>query len=123
MPTPALPEMTLRALAVVPPIVLRCVGDSAADPQHSSTPACVFGMAPVPLAFVPMKLPRIRLSVAPSSTKTPPLVLPEIRLHAPVQGPPGVVPDVPPSVLFVPPSTTTPYDCAIAAVPPAFVPM
>src|SRR4051812_25018668 len=123
MPTPALPDTTLRARTVAPPIVLRCVGESGVDPQQSSMPARPFGIGAAPAAFVPMKLPWIWLSSAASSTKMPPLELPEIRLHAPVHGPPGVVPEIPPIVLFVPASISTPYDCPIASEPAAFVPM
>ena len=50
------------------------------------TPFSALPIAPVPSAFVPMKLPETRLPEAPSSSSMPSLALPEIRLPAPLAG-------------------------------------
>src|SRR2546430_655963 len=85
-------EMTFRAPGVVPPIVLL-------DPE-TTIPDASFGRPALPTALVPMKLPSTvapePLSVMPGPGLEPPWPLPEIRLQAPVQAPPGVVPVVPP---------------------------
>ena len=56
------PEMTLRAAAVVPPIVLACA------PVLISTPAYAFGTAAVPAMFKPMKFPATTLLFVPVLT-------------------------------------------------------
>src|SRR5258708_4803672 len=78
----------------------------------TATPDCPFPMlVAVPLTLVPMKLPCTRLPFAPEpEILTPFRVLFEIRLHEPVQAPPGVVPVVPPMVLFAAPLIKTPFE-------------
>ena len=68
-----LPEITSRAAAVVPPIVLLHA------PVSIRMPSAVFGSAKVPVASVPMNEPETVLNcvVAPVMT-TPVPVLPEI---------------------------------------------
>ena len=52
IPAPALPEMTLRAVERLPPIVLSCVAVPSTTPNE-------LGSADAPLAVVPMKFPAI----------------------------------------------------------------
>ena len=59
-PSALLPEMTFCAAAVVPPMVLPDA------PLSTSTPSLALGIAAVPAALTPIKLPATRLSVAVS---------------------------------------------------------
>ncbi len=93
--------MTLRAAGVVPPTALL-------GARLMSTPSLVLLSAAVPLTSVPIKLPRSVLPDAPLASMYTPMLFLAIRLHAPVQAPPGVVPVVPPSVLLGAPSKWTP---------------
>ena len=109
-PIEPFPEITFRAPAAVPPTVLFAV------PRE--TPWPVFGSAPVPAAFVPIRLPWIVLwpdAVAQKGRNeaTPPW-FPEMRFPAP-----GAVP---PTRLSR--TTATPaWPLPTAAVPAAFVPI
>ena len=83
-PSWALPEMTLRSPAVVPPIVLF-------DASMISTPSYAFPRAFVPVTLVPMKLPATRLPVALPWMNTPSWSLPEMTLRSPAVVPPIVL--------------------------------
>src|SRR6185295_8020262 len=78
-PMPALPEMTLRSAAVVPPMV---VNEAPSDTVTPLRPLPVpFATACVPVASVPMKLPLTALFVRPDPLiKMPSETLPEITL-------------------------------------------
>jgi hypothetical protein len=79
-------------------------------------------MAPVPAALVPTKLPSTWLPVAPAlPIRIPCWALPETRLQAPEQGPAGVTPVMPPTMLAAP-VTRMPVPLASGAVPVAFTP-
>src|SRR5207248_9910747 len=90
------PEMTFRAVAVVPPIVFP-------DAPTIRTPSDAPGTFAPPEAVRPMKLPSTWLPDAglPEISRLR-MRLPEITLQAPVQAPPGVVPVVPPTASFGP---------------------
>ena len=107
-----LPEMTLRAAAVVPPTVLLVV------PALRTTPLLPLKSPADPAALTPMKLPATVLPVVPAALMlTPGPVLPEMRLPAPAVVPPMVL-------LLAPPVTTTPANpLGIRAVPVALLPM
>src|SRR5438067_1276390 len=115
MPRLLLPEIKLRAADVVPPTVLFDASRSTPFPLPSTE---------VPAALVPTKLPNTWLPPPDGPRMEMPVLLPEMRLHAPVQEPPGVVPVVPPTLLFVaPPSIPTPSALPSPAVPVTSVPM
>src|SRR4051812_33371784 len=86
-PSPVFPLMTLPAPATVPPIVL------AATPE-TNTPTPL-GSAPVPPAWVPIRLPWTVFPVVPvpavPAMYTPAFGLPEIRLPTPAAVPPTVL--------------------------------
>ena len=82
-PSLELPEIRFRAAGVVPPIVLLA--------ELTKMPNTAFSSATVPAMFVPMKLPSTTLPDEPREISMPSPLLPEIRLHEPVQRPPGVV--------------------------------
>src|SRR5581483_3045180 len=75
--------------------------------SNNETPVLLLPEMTLPMTWLPdtlmIKTPWILLLVAPAVfvalIETDPL-LPEIKLHAPVQDPPGVVPRVPPIRLF-----------------------
>ena len=104
-PQALLPEMTFRPAAAPLPIVVWSF--------RTRTPPMRLGSAAVPLTSVPSMLPSTVAPVAGcamplSSTETAYLPDPAMRLHSPVQAPPGVVPDVPPMSVFVAPKTWMP---------------
>src|SRR5881296_3191007 len=105
--------MTLRAAAVVPPIVLLW------EPLATTIPPCTFAMAAVPAALVPIRLPCMLVPVVTlgvvSVRKIPAPLFPEITLPAPAA--------VPPIVLFGPKTSTPGPALGRAAVPAALVPM
>ena len=98
MPIPMrpLPEIKLRADAVVPPMVLN------EDPVIA-IPSPPFPMPAVPATFVPMKFPCTtfcELAIVsfprwPQAIPMPSSRLPEIRFPAPLAVPPMVLPDEP----------------------------
>ena len=92
----------------------RRAADGITGGVFSSTPIFVFGIAAVPAAFVPTKLPAISSPVWVAPTISTPTTLPEIRLPAPAAVPPTVLPGV---------WMSTPPALGIAAVPAAFVPI
>src|SRR5436305_13255164 len=71
---------------------IRCGADDVPaivwPPPCRSTPAPLFGIAALPTAFVPMKLPWTKL--AGPVMETPPPAFPEIRLRAAIVVPPMV---------------------------------
>src|SRR5207253_886180 len=81
---PALPEMTLRALTVVPPIVLPVVPVSRVTPGAFPSPV-------VPAASGPIELPSTVFD-EPPVISTPLWLLPETRFPAAAVVPPVVVP-------------------------------
>src|SRR5436190_3614635 len=108
-PPSRLPEMTLRAAATVPPIVVP-------GAEITSTPRTLPSAAPPP-GVVPMKLPATRFPWPPEIT-TPLSPLPETRLRTPLVVPPIAFSWVPT------PATTTPSPVLGTALPPpAEVPM
>ena len=105
-----MPEMTFRAPAVVPPIMLLL------DDPLKRIPFEALGRATVPARFVPMKLPATVFPEAPNEMNfTPASTFPEIILLAPAV--------FPPIVLFGAPSINTPVLFAMAARPARFVPI
>src|SRR3954464_4821910 len=105
-----LPEITFRAPAAPPPIVLF-------GALLICTPTVRLAIAPVPAALVPIKLPCTLLPEAaePPAIATPMVALPEITLPAPDA--------VPPTVLFGAALIWMPcWAFATAAVPLASVP-
>ena len=90
-PASALPEMTSRAAAVVPPIVL-----PDAPLRRSDADAERWRRAAVPAPSVPMKSPSTRLSSVPGPAMyTPKPALPEMTSRAAVDVPPTVLPEAP----------------------------
>src|SRR5690349_3042529 len=86
IPTPTLPEITLRAPLAVPPIV-------TPGAPKTNTPD-ELGEACLPLAAVPMKLPMMRTLVAPAPwTETPFAIFPEMTLRSAGVVPPTVTED------------------------------
>jgi hypothetical protein len=86
MPSSTLPETTLRACGVVPPIVL----DGA--PSTTIPPSPALPSAAEPAASRPTRLPATRLpEVVAPEISTPSPVLPEITLPAPAIVPPIVL--------------------------------
>src|SRR6187551_1665857 len=91
-------------------------------PDRSATPALALPSGRVPVTSVPMKLPWTTELVA-WETSTPKPVFPETRLHAPVHGPPGVVPVGPPTTFPSLDESSTPFPFGTATVPVGSVPM
>src|SRR5271157_4080365 len=92
-PSPLLPELTLRAPGVVPPLVLPVEASSI------TTPTLALPSAPLPSPFVPIRLRATRVFVAPSrSTPSPPLSANKLPVPA----------DVPPMVLAGESTMSTP---------------
>ena len=83
-PELVLPEITLRAAAVVPPRVW------PVPPRETPEPA--LARAVVPAALVPIRLPLMTRLLVSASRAMPLEVLPEIRLPAPATVPPMVTP-------------------------------
>src|SRR4051812_38042268 len=108
-PSQPLPEMTLRAPALVPPMVL------FVEPYSIATPSDPLGTAAVPAAFVPMRLPST-VSPLAERNQTPLAWLPEITFPEPAAVPPTMSPVEP--YWIVTPLRPLPS----AAVPPALVP-
>jgi len=82
MPAELLPEMTLRAAAAAPPMVL------LEAPAAMRTPSLLFPRSAVPLTSVPMKLPSTSVEAALAEAMwTPKLSLPEMTLPAPAAVP------------------------------------
>jgi hypothetical protein len=95
MPVSVLPEITLRSDASPAPSPSVPMRLNFAPPA-TTTPLNEFARAPVPAAFVPMKLPAMTLvSVPTSAIVTPSRSLPEITLPAPLAPPPMVLPFAP----------------------------
>ena len=110
-----LPEMTLRASTVVPPM------RAFVDPAPTATPTCPFAKARVPVTSVPIKLPCTVLP-EPPPRPTPSPIFPEIRLRAAGVVPPMVQFDgFPQKPKIIPPCAPEPFGNAI--VPAGLVPM
>src|SRR5262245_53574324 len=86
IPDELLPEITLRAPVDVPPMVL------PVTPPVIQMPRNAFGIAAVPAALVPMRLPATMLLLAPESKSMPSFRLPETTLPLPAVDPPIVLP-------------------------------
>jgi hypothetical protein len=111
MPSSALPEIRLPAPAAVPP--MSCNGASTKMPRPP------LGMAAVPAALVPIRLPSTTLPL-PLLKWMPSPPLPAMRLPAPAPAPPMVVLATPPRKL---PKRMPWPPFGTAAVPAASVPM
>src|SRR5947209_20514463 len=87
-PAAVLPEMMLRAAAVVPPTVTD-------PPCWMLTPLPLPSPDSTPVRPVPMKLPTIWVLFDPL-VRMPALLLPEMTLRVPEGVPPITVPEAPP---------------------------
>jgi hypothetical protein len=112
MPSPVLPETTLPAPAVVPPIVLPL-------PCWVKIPKAPLATAAVPAASVPIKFPAT-ISRNPSVIKMP-TSFPEMTLPAPAVAPPITLPRIEPELPA--PEIETPYSFPMEPVPLEFVPI
>ena len=87
-----LPEMRLPAPGTFPPIKLAEEAEISMPPAMSTTGRVApFGTAPVPLTSVPMKFPCSTFPEASASKYTAILLLPEMRLPAPLSAPPMIL--------------------------------
>ncbi len=105
-PSLALPEITLRSAAVLPPTV------SCSEDRPMTTPT-ELPMATVPVRSVPMKLREMVLKRTESLKLTPAPVLPETTLADPA----------PPTVMLLASRTKTPTPFGRATSPVASTPM
>ena len=109
-PAPALPEITLPAVADVPPIVTSSI-------RLRTTPYVPLPRALVAVLSVPMKLPWIRPpTLALPNIRTPAWALAEMTLPAPAAVPPIVLP-------VAPAMTTMPFALPTGTVPVASLPI